>query len=107
MVSLRPGRRGARPRHVSRPPSHSRDLSRVVFASARRARLFEKGNESMLEPLYGAPIVLRTIGRMLVVENLSKAYGTRAILDRISFSVAPGEYVAIVGESGAGKSTLL
>jgi putative ABC transport system ATP-binding protein len=44
---------------------------------------------------------------MLVVENLSKAYGARAILDAISFSVAAGEYVAIVGESGAGKSTLL
>jgi manganese/iron transport system ATP-binding protein len=43
----------------------------------------------------------------LVVHELSAGYpGARSAIDAISFSVQPGESVAVLGPNGAGKSTL-
>ncbi len=44
---------------------------------------------------------------MLEVKNLSVRYGSLTIVEDVSFSVAPGEWLMIVGPNGAGKSTLL
>ena len=43
----------------------------------------------------------------LQVHDLSKHYGTTPVFSHVSLSVAPGEFVALMGESGVGKSTLL
>ncbi len=44
---------------------------------------------------------------MIVVERLTKAFGSLAVLDRLSLGVGRGEFVVVLGPSGAGKSTLL
>ena len=40
------------------------------------------------------------------VKNLSFSYGEHEVLHDVSFSVAAGEYLSILGPNGVGKSTL-
>jgi putative ABC transport system ATP-binding protein len=44
---------------------------------------------------------------LLVVDGLAKRYGEATVFENVHLTVAPGEFVAIVGDSGVGKSTLL
>jgi ABC-2 type transport system ATP-binding protein len=44
---------------------------------------------------------------MLQIEGLSKRFGKRVAVDRISFGVARGETVGLLGPNGAGKTTTI
>jgi ABC-2 type transport system ATP-binding protein len=42
----------------------------------------------------------------LLLDNVVKTYGAIRAVDGVSFSAAPGEFIALLGPNGAGKTTL-
>jgi lipooligosaccharide transport system ATP-binding protein len=41
------------------------------------------------------------------VQSLSKRYGNTAVVDNLSFDIAPGECLGVIGPNGAGKTTTI
>jgi ABC-type multidrug transport system fused ATPase/permease subunit len=80
-------------------------LLKTVGASERLLEIFEEKPELALEKNTATSV---QEGR-IQFENVSFAYPTRTdvtTLKDISFSIAPGEKIALVGQSGSGKSTI-
>src|SRR4051812_7599913 len=43
----------------------------------------------------------------VILRNVSKRFGSKAVLDQVSMTIQAGETAALIGPSGGGKSTLL
>ena len=52
------------------------------------------------------PVAERLGNEVIEFQNVSKGYGDRLLIDKLSFKVPPGAIVGIIGPNGAGKSTL-
>jgi putative ABC transport system ATP-binding protein len=47
------------------------------------------------------------VSPQVIIESLTKQYGSLRAVDALSFSIEPGEWVALMGPSGSGKTTLV
>ena len=93
-------------RFYSRVESMSRMLTATQRASAAAQRLFEILDRvpSVLDPK--DPVPIGDMRGEIQFERVSFRYGSRLVLDDVSFTVAPGQMIGVVGHTGSGKSTV-
>ena len=68
------------------------------MSAARQAQLAEL--TSGANPLASSAVAIQAV-------NLTKVFGNRTCVDRLSFSVMKGELYALLGDNGAGKTTTI
>jgi ATP-binding cassette subfamily B protein len=84
------------------------ELQRAAGATERLVELLN-AEDTVSDPLVSIPVARPATGA-IVFEDVSFRYPSRpndAALQGVSFSVQPGETVALVGPSGAGKTTII
>ena len=84
---------------------------RQARGRARLARFEELNSKEVQERSETAEIYIppgpRLGDKVIEVKGLAKAYGDRALMEDVSFSIPAGAIVGVVGGNGAGKTTLL
>jgi len=83
---------------------------RQVKSKARLARFeelsqYEHQQRNETQEIF-IPVAERLGNEVIELTDVSKGFGDRLLIDKLSFMVPPGAIVGIIGPNGAGKSTL-
>jgi len=82
---------------------HAKSKARLQRYAELSSQEFQKRNET--QELY-IPPGPRLGDLVIEVNNVSKSFGDRLLIENMNFNLPPGGIVGIIGPNGAGKSTL-
>jgi sulfate-transporting ATPase len=90
---------------VRQNPKGRQAKSKARLARFEELSSFEAQKRNETQEIF-IPVAERLGNEVIELKNVSKGYGDRLLIDKLSFAVPPGGIVGIIGPNGAGKSTL-
>ncbi len=108
LPALAPPGTGMRiPPLLAPPPPRDRPLSRTLLVSSRALGLKRTSSSSSSSPIAGGSACAPRLSiTMITAQHLEVRAGARLLMADVTFRVAAGDKVGLVGRNGAGKTTL-
>jgi sulfate-transporting ATPase len=90
---------------VRQNPKARQAKSKARLARFEELSQYEHQERNETQEIF-IPVAERLGNEVIEFKNVSKGYGERLLVDKLSFKVPPGAIVGIIGPNGAGKTTL-
>ena len=90
---------------VRQNPKARQAKSKARLARFEELSQYEHQQRNETQEIF-IPVAERLGNEVIEFQNVSKGYGERLLIDKLTFKVPPGAIVGIIGPNGAGKTTL-
>src|SRR5262245_27496900 len=90
---------------VRQNPKGRQSKSKARLARFEELSQYEHQQRNETQEIF-IPVAERLGNEVIEFKDVSKGFGDRLLIDKLSFKVPPGAIVGIIGPNGAGKSTL-